>query len=64
MPKKKAPPESQKEQSERFLKAVSDAVAAGELNPTEANKALDGLVRRASSPNTSQKEAASEGSGT
>ena len=44
MSKKKAPPESQKEQSERFKKAVSDAVAAGELNPTEADTALDRMV--------------------
>ena len=45
MPKKKAPPESQKEQSERFLKAVSDAVAAGELNPTEADNVLDRMLK-------------------
>jgi len=46
MPKKKALPESQKEQSERFLKAVSDAVAAGELNPTEADDAIDDLIQK------------------
>jgi len=46
MPKKKDPPESQEEQSERFKKAVSDAVAAGELNPAEADEVLDALVRR------------------
>jgi len=46
MPKKKTPPESEKEQSERFLKAVSDAVAAGELNPTEADRAIDRVVRK------------------
>jgi polyhydroxyalkanoate synthesis regulator phasin len=43
MPKKKNP-ESQAEQSERFRKAVADLVAAGELNPIEAAKALDKLV--------------------
>jgi polyhydroxyalkanoate synthesis regulator phasin len=43
MPKKKNP-ESQKEQSERFKKTVAEMVAAGELNPTEADKALDKLV--------------------
>lgn len=50
MPKKKAPPESQKEQSERFLKAVSDAVAAGELNPTEADAAFEALARNLALP--------------
>lgn len=48
MPKKKNP-ESQKEQSERFKKTVADMVAAGEINPTEADEALNKLVRR--SPN-------------
>lgn len=41
MPKKKLPPESQATQSERFNQAVRDAVAAGELNPTEADDALE-----------------------
>lgn len=45
MPKKKAPPESQEAQSERFRKAVSDAVAAGELSPTEADDAFDNLMK-------------------
>lgn len=45
MPKKKNP-ESQKEQSERFKKAVAELVAAGELNPTDADDALDSLVRK------------------
>lgn len=45
MPKKKNP-ESQKEQSERFNKTVADLVAAGELNPTEADKLLEGLVSK------------------
>jgi polyhydroxyalkanoate synthesis regulator phasin len=43
MPSKKNP-ESQKEQSERFKKTVADLVAAGELNPTEADKAFDKLM--------------------
>lgn len=43
MPKKKAP-ESQSDQSERFRNAVRDMVAAGELNPTEADKAFEKLV--------------------
>lgn len=44
MPKKKVE-ESQAEQSKRFRKAVRDLVAAGELNPTEADKRFDELVR-------------------
>jgi polyhydroxyalkanoate synthesis regulator phasin len=44
MPKKKNP-ESQKEQSERFKKTVADLVAAGELNPTEADKAFEQLMQ-------------------
>ena len=43
MPKKKNP-ESQKEQSERFNKTVADLVAAGELNPTDADNAFDQLM--------------------
>jgi polyhydroxyalkanoate synthesis regulator phasin len=46
MPKKKNQ-ESQEEQSERFKQAVRDLVDAGELNPIEADKALDGLVKGA-----------------
>ena len=46
MPKKKAQ-ETQEEQSERFRKAVRDLVDAGELNPTEADKRLDSLVKQA-----------------
>ena len=44
MPKKKTT-ESQKEQSARFRAEVERLIAAGELNPTEADAALDGLVR-------------------
>lgn len=43
MPRKQKQ-ESQEEQSDRFRKAVQDLIDAGELNPTEAEKALDRLV--------------------
>lgn len=39
MPKKQKQ-ESQAEQSKRFRKAVRELVAAGELNPTEADEAF------------------------
>lgn len=42
---KKGKIESQAEQSERFRTAVRELDAAGELNPTEADEALDRLVR-------------------
>ena len=47
MPKKKAgmTPE---EQSERFRAAVRDMVAAGELNPIEADRVLDKLASNTS----------------
>jgi hypothetical protein len=44
MPKKKNP-ESEAEQSARFRAEVERLVAAGELSPTEADAALDRLVR-------------------
>lgn len=50
MPKKKLPPESQETQSERFNNAVRDAVAAGELNPTEADEVFEKLVRKVETP--------------
>ena len=43
MPKKKKQ-ESQTEQSERFEKTVADLVAAGELNPIDADNAFDKLM--------------------
>jgi len=43
MPKKKAE-DTQEAQSERFRQAVREAISAGELNPTEADKALDRIV--------------------
>lgn len=44
MPKKK-PGMSPEEQSESFRAKVREMVAAGDLNPTEADAALDRLVR-------------------
>lgn len=43
MPKKKTT-ETQEAQSERFREAVRVAVAAGELNPTEADRVFENLV--------------------
>jgi hypothetical protein len=45
MPKKKTK-ETQAEQSARFRAEVERMIAAGELSPTEADDALDLLVRR------------------
>lgn len=45
-PKKKETPQ---EQVARFRAEVEKLVAAGELSPTEADKSLDMLVRRAKS---------------
>lgn len=52
MPKKqnKLTPE---EQSERFRTAVSDMVAAGDLDPEEAGKALDDMTRKSTSSSPS-----------
>jgi polyhydroxyalkanoate synthesis regulator phasin len=44
MPKKKHK-ETPEEQSARFRAEVERLVAAGELSPTEADAALDALVR-------------------
>lgn len=44
MPKKKQP-ESEAEQSERFRRDAQAMIDAGELIPTEADAALDKLVR-------------------
>lgn len=48
MPKKKKQ-ETQAEQSERFKKAAQDMIDAGELNPIEADKALDTILKQSSS---------------
>ena len=45
MPKKKNQ-ETQAEQSERFEKAVRELIDAGELSPTDADNAIDALVKR------------------
>lgn len=45
MPKKKRT-ETPEEQSARFRAEVEKLIAAGELSPTEAEGALDELVRR------------------
>ena len=44
---KKANPETQKDQSKRFKKDAAKLIADGELSPTDADRALDKLVRRA-----------------
>lgn len=46
MPKKKNP-ESPEEQSERFKREAQKLIDAGELDPIEAEKGLEGLVKRA-----------------
>ena len=45
MPKKQNA-ESAKEQSNRFEREAQRLIDAGELNPTEADAAVDNLVRR------------------
>lgn len=52
MPKKKTS-ETQAEQSARFRAEVERMIAAGELNPTEADKAIDWLVSRSANPRPS-----------
>ena len=49
MPKKQNK-ETPKQQAARFAAEVERLIAAGELSPTEADAALDSLVKRASSP--------------
>jgi hypothetical protein len=46
MPKKKHPPETPEAQSARFRAEVERMIAAGELSPTEADAALERMVRR------------------
>ena len=43
---KKLKRETQAEQSKRFKKDAQELIDAGELNPTEADAALDALVRK------------------
>ena len=47
MPKKENR-ESPEEQSERFKREAQRLIDAGELNPTEAEAAVDRLVRKSS----------------
>ena len=44
---KNAKPESQAEQSERFKKDAQKLIGAGELSPTDAERDLDRMVRKA-----------------
>ena len=48
---KKLRHETQAEQSARFLAEVARLIAAGDLNPDEAENALDRLVRSSIKPN-------------
>ena len=50
MPKKQNP-ETPKEQSKRFRRDAQRLVDAGELSPTDADAALDALIRRSSNNN-------------
>ena len=47
MPKPKKKKETPQEQARRFQSEVEKLAAAGELSPTEAEEALDSLVRKA-----------------
>lgn len=48
MPKKKQV-ETQSEQSARFVKEAEELIAAGKLSPTDGERALDAVVRKAAS---------------
>jgi hypothetical protein len=52
MKKKPKPPQKpdDAEQSQRFIDLANELEAAGELNPTVGEVALDGLVRKAAAP--------------
>jgi polyhydroxyalkanoate synthesis regulator phasin len=47
---KKSTKETPEEQSERFKHEAQKLIDAGELNPTEAEEALDRLTKRARAP--------------
>lgn len=49
MPKKKTH-ETQEQQSSRFLAEAEKLIAAGNLDPDDAEKALDRLVRSSAKP--------------
>ena len=55
MPKKKND-EPQEKQSKRFLKAVADLEAAGELNPDEADERFKKAVERILPPTAPKAE--------
>lgn len=44
---KKGKPETQEEQSERFKREAEKLIDAGELSPTEGDRALSELIVRA-----------------
>ena len=48
--KPKKPPETDPDQSERFRRAVRDLEAAGELSPTDGERALDQILRPSAKP--------------
>lgn len=50
MPKRKQPPPSQEEQSNRFRETVSELVAAGDLDPGEADAAFARLMDNVKKP--------------
>jgi hypothetical protein len=52
VPKRKEPPLSQKDQSERFRAAVRDMIEAGELDPTDADAAFEQMVAQVQVPKT------------
>jgi len=47
---KKMPGMTPEEQSQKFRDTVRELTDAGELNPTEADEALDKLVRKEAKP--------------
>ena len=55
MPKKKEA-DPQEAQSERFRQAVRAAVAAGELNPTEADERFELILARMGNRGSGEKE--------
>jgi|AntRauTorcE11898_2_1112593.scaffolds.fasta_scaffold145034_2 polyhydroxyalkanoate synthesis regulator phasin len=52
---KKSKQESQKEQSARFEKAVQDMIDAGELSPTEADEAMERVMKKVAHVDASSK---------
>jgi len=54
-PKKPPPKDEDPDQSKRFLDLASELEAAGDLNPTEGEKALERLMGKAAPPRTAPK---------